>query len=61
MTAEIERRLDLQKSGSMLPFYIEDRKTGRALGMTTLMHIEEAHRRVEVVRHGTANLHSVRL
>ncbi|MCO4302304.1 GNAT family N-acetyltransferase, partial [Acinetobacter baumannii] len=25
MTAEIERRLDLQKSGSMLPFYIEDR------------------------------------
>ncbi|HHY2117565.1 GNAT family protein [Acinetobacter baumannii] len=48
MTAEIERRLDLQKSGSMLPFYIEDRKTGRALGMTTLMHIEEAHRRVEI-------------
>lgn len=48
MTGEIERRLDLQKSGSMLPFYIEDRKTGRALGMTTLMHIEEAHRRVEI-------------
>lgn len=48
MAAEIERRLGLQKSGSMLPFYIEDRKTGQALGMTTLMHIEEAHRRVEI-------------
>ena len=45
----------------MLPFYIEDRKTGRALGMTTLMHIEEAHRRVEIGRRGTASLHSVRL
>ena len=31
MTAEIERRLDLQKAGSMLPFYIEDRKTGERL------------------------------
>ena len=29
--------------------------------MTTLMHIEEAHRRVEIGRRGTASLHSVRL
>lgn len=47
MTAEIERRLDLQKSGSMLPFILKT-ENGRALGMTTLMHIEEAHRRVEI-------------
>ncbi|WP_335974488.1 GNAT family protein [Acinetobacter calcoaceticus] len=48
MADEVERRLSLQIEGSMLPFYIEDRKTGRALGMTSLMHIEQAHRRVEI-------------
>ena len=48
MAAEIERRLALQACGSMLPFYIEARATGQALGMTTLMNIESAHRRVEI-------------
>jgi len=48
MYTEIERRLALQKVGSMLPFYIEDRKTGQALGMTTFMNIEQIHRRVEI-------------
>jgi N-acetyltransferase len=48
MADEVERRLSLQTEGSMLPFYIEDRKTSRALGMTSLMHIEQAHRRVEI-------------
>ena len=48
MAAEIERRLALQARGSMLPFYVEARATGQALGMTTLMNIESAHRRVEI-------------
>jgi len=48
MQAEIERRLKLQTLGTMLPFYVEARATGQALGMTTLMNIEAAHRRVEI-------------
>lgn len=48
VSAEIQRRLALQHSGSMLPFYIEDRSTGQALGMTSFMNIEPLHRRVEI-------------
>lgn len=48
MTAEIQRRLDLQQLGSMLPFTVEERDSGRLLGMTTFMNIEVGHRRVEI-------------
>lgn len=48
MVMEINRRLALQQAGTMLPFYIEDRHTGQALGMTTFMNIEATHRRVEI-------------
>lgn len=48
MQAEITRRLALQQARTMLPFYIEDRQTGQALGMTTFMNIESVHRRVEI-------------
>ncbi|MFT4021214.1 MAG: GNAT family protein [Acinetobacter sp.] len=48
MITEIERRLFLQQQGSMLPFCVEDRASGKVLGMTTFMNIEEAHRRVEI-------------
>jgi len=48
MTAEIQRRLDLQQLGSMLPFTVEERDSGRLLGMTTFMNIEAEHRRVEI-------------
>jgi RimJ/RimL family protein N-acetyltransferase len=48
MTAEIERRLGLQKQGSMLPFAIIEAASGQAVGMTTYMHIDEANRRVEI-------------
>ena len=48
MTAEIQRRLDLQQMGSMLPFTVEERDSGRLLGMTTFMNIEAEHRRVEI-------------
>ena len=48
MTAEIQRRLDLQQLGSMLPFIVEEQDSGRLLGMTTFMNIEAEHRRVEI-------------
>jgi RimJ/RimL family protein N-acetyltransferase len=47
MAAEIERRLALQAAGSMLPFTVFD-AAGRVAGMTTYMHIDAAHRRVEI-------------
>jgi RimJ/RimL family protein N-acetyltransferase len=48
MTTEIDRRLNLLKAGSMLPFAVIDNATGRAVGMTTYMNIDAAHRRVEI-------------
>jgi RimJ/RimL family protein N-acetyltransferase len=47
MAAEIERRLGLQASGSMLPFTVSD-ATGRIVGMTTYMNIDATNRRVEI-------------
>jgi len=47
MHAEIERRLNLQTQGSMLPFAVLDPK-GRALGMTTYMNVDVTNRRVEI-------------
>ena len=48
MTAEIDRRQNLQKVGSMLPFAVIDNTTGKAVGMTTYMNIDAGHRRVEI-------------
>lgn len=45
--AEIQRRLALQAVGSMLPFTVLD-AAGRPVGMTTFMHIDAIHRRVEI-------------
>jgi RimJ/RimL family protein N-acetyltransferase len=47
MAAEIDRRLALQASGSMLPFTVLD-PTGTPVGMTTYMNIDATHRRVEI-------------
>lgn len=47
MRAEIERRLALQAAGSMLPFTVLD-ADGVPAGMTTYMHIDATHRRVEI-------------
>ena len=47
MAAEIQRRLTLQASGSMLPFTVTD-ATGRIVGMTTYMNIDAKNRRVEI-------------
>jgi len=48
MRAEIERRLGLQRAGLMLPFTVIEPSTGNAAGMTTLMNIDAANRRVEI-------------
>jgi RimJ/RimL family protein N-acetyltransferase len=48
MSAEIERRLDLQTKGTMTPFAIIERSTGLAVGMTTYMNIDGKNRRVEI-------------
>ncbi len=47
MAGEIERRLGLQRTGSMLPFAVVD-ATGTVVGMTTYMNIDAIHRRVEI-------------
>ncbi len=48
MAAEIERRLALQQSGSMLPFATRLNGSGRLIGMTTYMNIDAATPRVEI-------------
>lgn len=48
MRAEIERRLDLQRQGSMLPFSVIETMSGKAVGMTTYMNVDSTHRRVEI-------------
>ena len=47
MKAEIERRIGLQKTGSMLPFAVSD-VAGNAIGMTTFMNIDTDNKRLEI-------------
>ena len=47
MKEEIDRRLGLQKAGSMLPFTVFDVE-GRISGMTTYMNVDTPNRRVEI-------------
>jgi N-acetyltransferase len=48
MRSEIERRLELQQKGSMLPFAVRDAASGRVAGMTTYMNVDAVYHRVEV-------------
>lgn len=48
MEAEITRRRNLQAAGSMLPFAVVDPASGKAVGMTTYMNADAAHKRVEI-------------
>jgi RimJ/RimL family protein N-acetyltransferase len=48
MRAEIERRLMLQRAGSMLPFAVRSLASGRIVGMTTYMNVDANNRRVEI-------------
>jgi RimJ/RimL family protein N-acetyltransferase len=47
MHKEIERRLGLQKAGSMLPWTVFD-AAGKIVGMTTYMNVDTPSRRVEI-------------
>jgi RimJ/RimL family protein N-acetyltransferase len=48
VSAEIDRRLRLAAEGSMQPFAVIDRSIGRAVGMTTYMHIDRINQRLEI-------------
>ena len=48
MLVEIDRRLGLQKQGSMLPFAVVEKSSGKAVGMTTYLNIDATNRRVEI-------------
>lgn len=45
---EIERRLRLREAGSMQPFCVIERSSGKAVGMTTYMNIDAATPRLEI-------------
>jgi len=47
MGKEIDRRIDLQKAGAMLPFTVFD-ASGKIVGMSTYMNVDAANRRVEI-------------
>jgi len=48
MKAEINRRLDRQAKGAMLPFAARDTLSGKVVGMTSYWNVDEAHRRLEI-------------
>ena len=48
VAAEIKRRLGLQDQGSMLPFAVIENASGKAVGLTTYMNIDNGNRRVEI-------------
>ena len=48
MDAEIVRRLELQATGSMLPFTVRGQPDGKVVGMTTYMNVDQKSRRVEI-------------
>lgn len=48
MKQDIERRLNLQKNGSMLPFTVISASSGKPVGMTTFMNIDAPNRRLEI-------------
>ena len=45
---EIKRRLLLKEIGSMLPFSIIEKSSGKVVGMTTYMNIDSTNHRVEI-------------
>lgn len=48
MAAEIETRLSQQAAGTMAPWAVIEATTGRAVGMTTFMNLDEPHLRLEI-------------
>ena len=45
---EIERRLKLQKLGSMAPFSVVHKKRNKVVGMTTFMNMDSTNKRLEI-------------
>jgi N-acetyltransferase len=48
MKAEIDRRLDRQAKGGLLPFAVRDARSEKIVGMTSYWNVDQAHRRVEI-------------
>ncbi len=48
MAAEIERRLELQNKGEMLPFTVIDNNSGLPVGMTTYLNLSAPNKRLEI-------------
>jgi N-acetyltransferase len=48
MRAEIERRIEAQRQGLLSPFAVVETASGRAVGMTNYMNIDQSNRRVEI-------------
>ena len=48
MSDKINLRLELRQQGIMLPYAVIERKTGKAVGITTFMNIDVPHRRLEI-------------
>lgn len=48
MLADIEYRLEMQANGTWMPFAIRRNDTGAVCGMTSYLHIDAAHRHVEI-------------
>ncbi|MGQ3383916.1 GNAT family N-acetyltransferase [Glutamicibacter sp. TV12E] len=48
MAGDINKRLALQEAGAMAPFAIIDLSTGKAVGATTYLNIDEPNKRVEI-------------
>lgn len=48
MASDIKKRLTLQAQGAMALFAIIDLSTGKAVGATTYLNIDEANKRVEI-------------
>lgn len=48
MMAEIDRRMERQLQGLMLPFAVRDTQSSKVVGMTSYWNVDEQHRRVEI-------------
>ncbi len=48
MRQDIERRLKLRESESMMPFAVISAQSGKPVGMTTFMNIDAPNRRLEI-------------
>ena len=48
MMPEIERRLSLMQAGQMMPYAVICKTSGKAVGMTTYMNLDQANRHVEI-------------